>query len=71
MCIYAKIIDGGLKKYMFCVAIIIIHKAMTGNIYYKGNLLVIWDYLIEKATLDCNNEKNVINLLNYVFVRSS
>ena len=65
------LIDSRFRKYMFCVAIIIIHKAMTGNIYYKGNLVVIWDYLIEKATLDYSDEKNVINLLNYVFVRSS
>ena len=34
---------------MFSDGIIIIHKAMTGNIYYKGNLLAIWDYIIEKT----------------------
>ena len=39
--IHARIIDRGLKKYMFCDATIIIDKAMTGNIYYKENLLVI------------------------------
>ena len=55
---------------MFCDDIIIIHKAMTGNIYYKGNLLAIWDYLIEKAILDCNNDKKVINFLIYVFMIS-
>ena len=49
-------------------AIISIHKAITGNIYYKENLLVIWDYLIEKAILQCNNDKNVLNFLIYVFV---
>ena len=42
---------------MFCDDIIIIDKAMTGNIYYKGNVLVIWDYLIEKAILDYRDEK--------------
>ena len=52
-------------------AIISIHKAITGNIYYKENLLVIWDYLIEKAILHCNNDKNVLNFLNYVFLLSS
>ena len=56
---------------MFCDDIIGIHKAMTGNIFYKGNLLVIWVYLIEKAILDCINDKNVLNFLIYVFVRSS
>ena len=56
---------------MFCDAIICIDKAMTGNIFYKGNLLVIWDYLFEKAILDCNNDKNVLNFLIYVFVISS
>ena len=56
---------------MSCDDIIGIDKAMTGNIYYKGNLLVIWDYFIEKAILDCINEKNVINLLIYVFIISS
>ena len=34
---------------MFCDAIIRIDKEITENIYYKGNLLGIWDYLIEKA----------------------
>ena len=53
---------------MFCDAIISIHKAMTGNIYYKGNLLAIWDYLIEKAILDSINDKNVLNYLIYVFI---
>ena len=56
---------------MFYDAIISIDKAISGNIYYKGNLLVIWDYLIEKAILDCNNDKNVLNFLIYVFVISS
>ena len=40
-----------------CDAIISIDKEMTGNIYYNGNLLVIWDYLMAKGTLDCNNDK--------------
>ena len=56
---------------MFCDAIISIHKAMTGNIYHKGNLLVIWYYLIEKAIVDFNNVKKVLNYLIYVFIRSS
>ena len=56
---------------MSCDAIISIDKAITGNIYYKRNVLVILDYLIEKAILDCNNEKKVLNFLIYVFVRSS
>ena len=56
---------------MFCDAIISIDKAMTGNIYCKGNLLVIWDYLIEKIILDFNNDKNVLNYLIYVFIKSS
>ena len=55
---------------MFCNDIISIDKAITGNIYYKGNLLGIWDYFIEKAILDCNNDKNVLNFLIYVFVTS-
>ena len=63
LCIYAKLIDRGLKKYMFSDAIISIDLPMTGNIFYIGNLLVIWDYLIEKAILDCNNDKNVLNFL--------
>ena len=56
---------------MSCDAIIIIDKVMTENIYYKRNLLVVWDYLIEKATLDCIDDKNVINFLIYVLIRSS
>ena len=56
---------------MFCDGIISIDKAMKGNIYCKGNLLVIWDYLIEKAILDCINDKNVLNFLIYVFMLSS
>ena len=52
-------------------AIIRIDKTMKGNIYYKGNLLGIWDYLIEKAILDCISDKNVLNFLIYVFIRSS
>ena len=71
LCIYAKLIDRGLKKCMFCDAIIGIDKVITGNIYYKRNLLVIWDYLIEKAILDCINDKNVLNILIYVFIISS
>ena len=55
---------------MFYNAIISIHKAITENIYYKGNLLVIWDYFIEKAILHYNNDKNVLNFLIYVFIRS-
>ena len=43
---------------------------MTGNIYCKGNLLVIYDYLIEKAILDCINDKNVLNFLIYAFMLS-
>ena len=31
--IHAKLIDRGLKKYMFCDAIISIDKSITGNIY--------------------------------------
>ena len=56
---------------MFSVAIISIDEEITGNIYCKGNLLVIWDYLFEKAILDCIDEKNVLNFLIYVFVRNS
>ena len=55
---------------MFCDAIIGIDKVNTGNIYCKGNLLFIWGYLIEKAILDCIDDKNVINFLIYVFIRS-
>ena len=55
---------------MFFDAIISIHKVMTGNIYCKGNLLVICDYLIEKAILDCINDKNVLNFLIYAFMLS-
>ena len=71
LCIYHKLIDSGLKKYMSCDAIIICHKAMTGNIYYKGISQGTWDYLIEKALLHCINEKNVLNFLIYVFIISS
>ena len=56
---------------MFSDAIISIHKVMTGNIFYKGILLVIWDYLIEKAIQDYSDEKKVLNFLIYVFIRSS
>ena len=56
---------------MFFDAIISIDKAMTGNIFYKGILLVIWDYLIEKAILDYSDEKKVINFLIYIFMLSS
>ena len=69
--IYAKLIDRGLKKYMFCDAIIITHKVMTGNIYYQWISKSTWDYLIEKDTLDCINDKNVLNFLFYVLIRSS
>ena len=55
---------------MFYDDIISIDEEITGNIYYKGNLLVIWDYLIEKAILDCIDEKKVINFLIYVFMIS-
>ena len=55
---------------MFYDGIIIIDEEVTGNIFYKENLLVIWDYLIEKAILDCNNDKNVLNFLIYVFIIS-
>ena len=51
-------------------AIIRIDKTMKGNIYYKGNLLGIWDYLIEKAVLHSNFDKIVLNFLIYVFIRS-
>ena len=54
-----------------CDGIISIDKDITENIYYKGNLLVIWDYLIEKAILHCNNDKIVLNFLIYVFMLSS
>ena len=70
LCIYHKLIDSGLEKYMFCDAIISIDKSITGNIYCKGNLLVICDYLIEKTILDCINDKNPLNYLIYVFIRS-
>ena len=56
---------------MFYDAIISIHKAITGNIYYKENLLVIWDYFIQKAILHCDNDKNLQNFLIYVFMLSS
>ena len=56
---------------MFCDGIISIDREITVNIYYKGNLLVIWDYLFEKALLDCINDKNVLNFLIYVFMLSS
>ena len=56
---------------MFYDAIISIDREITGNIYCKGNLLVIWDYLIEKAILDFNNVKKVLNYLIYVFMLSS
>ena len=55
---------------MFYDAIISIDREITGNIYHKGNLLVIWDYLIEKTILDFNNVKNPLNFLIYVFIRS-
>ena len=71
LCIYAKLIDRGLKKYMFYDAIISIDREITGNIYSKENLLVIYDYPIEKAILDFNNDKNVLNYLIYVFIKSS
>ena len=48
---------------MFYNAIISIDKAITGNIYYRGNLLVISEYIIEKAILHCINDKNVPNFL--------
>ena len=48
---------------MSCDVIISIDKAISGNIYYKGNLLVIWDYFIEKAILDCIHDKNILNFL--------
>ena len=56
---------------MFYDAIISIDREITGNIYNKRNVLVIWDYLIEKAILDSINDKNVLNYLIYVFIRSS
>ena len=56
---------------MFYDAIISIDREITGNIYCKGNLLVTLDYLIEKAILDFNNDKNVLNYLIYVFIKSS
>ena len=43
---------------------------MTGNIYCRGNLLVILDYLIEKALLDWVEKKNVLNFLIYVFIHA-
>ena len=46
---------------MFYDAIISIDREITGNIYSKENLLVIYDYPIEKAILDFNNDKNVLN----------
>ena len=55
---------------MFYDAIISIRKGMTGNIYYKGNLLVIWDYLFGKAILYFKNDNNVLNFLIYVSIRS-
>ena len=55
---------------MFCDAIIIIDKAMTGNVYCKENFLVVWDYFIEKAIYDCIDDKNILNFLIYVFIRS-
>ena len=71
LCICYKLIDRGLKKCVFYDAIISIDKAMTGNIHYKRNVHVIWGNVIEKAVLDCNNDKNVLNFLIYVFVISS
>ena len=56
---------------MFCVAIISIDKEMKGYIYNNGNLLVVWDYLIDKAILNWVNDKYVLNFLIYVFIRSS
>ena len=56
---------------MFSDGIIIIDEEVTGNIYYKENLLVIWDYLIEKAILDCNNDKNALNFIICVFMLRS
>ena len=67
--IHDKLIDSGLKKCMFCDAIISIDKAMRGNKHYKRNVHVIWGNVIEKAVLDCNNDKNVLNFFIYVFVR--
>ena len=55
---------------MSCDGIISIDKAITGNIYYKRNVLVILGNVIEKAILDCNNDKNVLNFLIYVSIRS-
>ena len=60
--------DRGLKKCMFCDAIIITNKVMTGNTYYQWISQSTWDYLIEKATLDCIDDKNVLNFLIYVFM---
>ena len=56
---------------MFYDDIICIDEEIIGNIYYKGNLLVIWDYLIENSILDYSDEKNVTNFLIYVSVRCS
>ena len=42
-------IDRGLKKCMFCDAIISIDKAIIGKIYYQRISQSTWDYLIEKA----------------------
>ena len=55
---------------MFYDAIISIDKVITGNIYYKRISQITWDYFIEKAVLHCNNDKNVLNFLIYVFVTS-
>ena len=47
--IHAKLIDRGLKKYMFCDAIISIDKGMTENIYYQRISQSTQDYIIEKT----------------------
>ena len=54
-----------------CDGIISIDKDITENIYYQRISQSTWDYLIEKATLDCINDKNVLNFLIYVLIRRS
>ena len=43
------------------------YNGITGHINIES---FIYDYLIEKAILDCINDKNVLNFLIYAFMLS-
>ena len=51
---------------MFGDTIIIIDKAMTGNIYYKEISQGTWYYVIGKILFDYIEDKNVLNFLIYI-----